>query len=391
MDQGKQHLFVKTSCFIFTLWFTIHTLHATEQATGGFNFANFQSTAGLRLVGSAERSGKVLRVTPAKNDRHGGVWHIAKQPVGGGFESVFEFQFTDNGGLGRGADGLAFVLQNSGSNALAGKGSSGGFAMGDGSGDRNSPGIPSSIAVFFDTFRNEEEDDPNNNYLAICTNGKIGEMKWPPARLAMQKRLPFNMKDNKVHRARISYQPPVLSVYLDDRTQPVLSTTVDVSPVVDADGNAWVGFTASTGGGFENHDVLSWSFRGQPFTTTSTMVTSEIQFHRAECMPRKNLCTVERASVQELAPGVYHVVLPAHLAWSAAIPNTQSRNVTIHDARGIVCWDAQARGSAGCSGPSSDVLQQRTEDGKTHFSIHDPSGSFADNEGFFEFEVRVQP
>ena len=79
----------------------------------------------LRLVGSAELTGKVLRLTPAKRHQAGAAWFEAKQIVSSGFTSSFEFQLTQQGGLGPGADGFAFVLQNSGPDALGSPGSAG--------------------------------------------------------------------------------------------------------------------------------------------------------------------------------------------------------------------------------------------------------------------------
>src|SRR5947207_6877078 len=177
-------------------------------------FPDFADMQGMRLVSAARQHGNALRLTPAKNDVAGAAWYTEKQQIAGGFETEFRFQLTENGGLGKGADGLAFVLQNNGPSAIAGRGSAGGWALGDGQGALRVPGIPLSIAVFFDTFRNEEEGDPSNNYVEICTNGKIGEMRWPPARLALVKKLRVNLKDHKVHTAAIAYRPPVLSVSL---------------------------------------------------------------------------------------------------------------------------------------------------------------------------------
>lgn len=65
-----------------------------------------------------------------------------------------------------------------------------------------------------------------------------------------------------MHTARILFRPPVLSVFLDDSAVPVLESVVDLSIVLDQQGRAWVGFTASTGGGYENHDILNCSFTG---------------------------------------------------------------------------------------------------------------------------------
>src|SRR5580692_9876249 len=104
--------------------------------------------SGLTLAGSASLNGEVLRLTSAKPDLAGAAWLPERQPVGNGFETTFQFRLTEPGGLGRGADGLAFVLQNSGTSALGGQGSGGGFALQR----EGSTAIPQSIAVFFDTF-----------------------------------------------------------------------------------------------------------------------------------------------------------------------------------------------------------------------------------------------
>jgi hypothetical protein len=321
-------------------------------------------------------------------------------------KTSFRFQLTGQGGLGPGADGFAFVLQNSGPEAIAGPGSAGGFAVGGGQRDPHQPGIPRSLAVFFDTFRNPDGLDPSDNYIAICTNGTIRKMRWPPPRLGVATKLPFRLKDGRIHAARIRYRPPLMLVYLD-REEPLLHVPVDLSPVMDAEGNAFVGFTASTGNGFENHDILAWSL--QPDVSSSmAVVQSSIRFLNITCMEGRNLCTPKEASVEERAPGQYHVVLPAHLEWGAGIPNPSGRPVTLENVRGNVCWDLQARGAEGCSGPEgtgaapagqkeflapdqkAGALVMKNAGGRTWFSVNDRSRGFADNQGYFEFDVRVQ-
>lgn len=371
------------------------------------SYADFSSTRDLRLVGDAERVGTRLRLTPAEENRRGAAWLTRKQPVAAGFDATFQFQLTGQGGLGEGADGFALVLQNNGPKALAGKGSSGGFALGDGLGDRRRPGIPNSIAVFFDTFKNDDGQDPSNNYIAVCTNGQVREMRWPPPRLGVTRRLRVWLKDGRVHTARVTYQPPVVSVYLDDLERPVLTAAVDLASVVDGDGYAYVGFTASTGAGYENHDILNWSLT--QVQSDLSMVSSDISFHMDGCLEGRNLCTPERATIEEKAPGQYHVVLPAHLEWGASIPNPGGRRIVVSDARGVVCWDLEARGSEGCGGPNgtgkgdgraagllapdgpAGVLVAKTEKGRTYFSVNERSGSaFKDNQGLFEFDVRIE-
>jgi hypothetical protein len=350
------------------------------------------STGELKLAGSATLSKGTLRLTPAQPDMAGAAWFEAKQAVSGGFAINFQFQLTGQGGIGPGADGFAFVLQNSGTDALGSPGSAGGFALGDqGRYGDSAAGIPRSIAIFFDTFRNPEIDDPNDNFISICTAGTPAQMKWPPPRLAYTRKLRVKLKNGRVHNVRIAYAPPILTVIVDG-TQ-VLQSTADLSTVVDADGAAYVGFTASTGSGFENHDIRNWSFRPSA-SSTVTMVSSNIAYLKIPCLPGRNLCTPERVLVETPGPGTYHIVLPANLPWGASIPNPSGRSVAIENARGIACWNT-ALGQLGCNDPSggpdgAGALVQRTAGGRTLFSVNDPAGDYRDNEGYFEFDVSIK-
>ena len=369
-------------------------------------FEHFASVRGLTLVGDAAVTGKTLRLTPAKGDRSGAAWFREKQPVGSGFDTTFQFQLTHQGGLGHGADGFAFVLQNSGPEALGGRGSAGGFAVTDPEYHHKETAIPWSLAVFFDTYRNEEEGDPSANYVAFCTYGKPSEMRWPAPRLAFTQNLSVQLKDQKEHTARILFQPPVLSVFLDDSSVPVLESVVDLSIVVDRHGGAWVGFTASTGGGYENHDILNWSFTGTDVSSSMSVVSSDITFLMSACLPDRNLCTFESAVVEHRESG-YHVILPGNLEWGASIPSPPGRTVVVTKAHGIVCWDLGARGPDGCSGPSGNgtpvgegflaadapagALLMRTHDGRVWFSVNGCNGvEFKNNQGFYEFDLEIK-
>ena len=265
----------------------------------------------------------------------------------------------------------------------------GGFAVADPS-FRHEKGIPWSLAVFFDTFRNEDENDPSSNYIAFRAHGRPNKMRWPAQRLAFTPELPVDLKDGRIHTAHIRFRPPMLSVFLDDSPKPVLEAAVDFSIVTDRQGAAWVGFTASTGAGFENHDILSWAFTSENVATSMSVVSSEISFLMSECLPDRNLCTPERAVVEPRDAG-YHIVLPGNLEWGASIPNAAGRAVTIENEHGIVCQDFKARGSEGCSGPAGNgagALIMSTHDGRTWFSVN--GHSFKNNEGFFEFDVDVK-
>jgi hypothetical protein len=386
--------------WIALLWAFPGVAHAAT------DFKDFRAAAGLQRVGDAAISDrKILRLTPARQNRCGAAWLIEKQYVAGGFDTTFEFRLTRQGGLGPGADGLAFVLQNSGPAALGGRGSAGGFAVADANFHPRENGIPWSIAVFFDTYRNAEEDDPSANYVAIRTNGKPAEMRWPAERVAFTPNLPVRLKDRNAHHVRILFQPPVLSIYLDGSAAPVLEAVVDVSPVLDPQGRAWVGFTASTGGGYENHDILSWSFAAPEVSSNISVVSSQITFLLSSCLPNRNLCTPERAVIEPTATG-YHVILPAHLEWGAEIPNRDGRAPAIRNARGIACWDLASRGASGCGAPFGNTkpagpgflaadagagnLIVKTSGGRTWFSVNGRAGSFQSNEGFYEFDLEFR-
>jgi legume-like lectin family protein len=387
-------------------WFTLVS-NAVSTATPAIRFEDFVSIQGLSLVGDAVVSGKAVRLTPSKGDRSGAVWFREKQPVASGFETTFQFQLTHQGGLGHGADGFAFVLQNSGPDGLGGRGSAGGFAVEDPNYHRHrKAAIPWSIAVFFDTYRNKEEEDPSANYIAFCTYGKPGEMGWPAKRLAFTPNLPIRLKNRNVHTAHIVFRPPVLSVFLDDVPAPVLESVVDLSIVLDQQGAAWVGFTASTGGGYENHDILNWSFTSTDVSSNISVVSSHITFLMSACLPDHKLCTPQRATVERRDAG-YHVVLPANLEWGASIPTLPGQTVVLTNTHGIACWDIKIRGPEGCSGPSGNgtaagpgflsadvppgMLIMRTGEGRAWFSVNGRSGvEFKNNEGFYEFDLEIK-
>jgi len=369
-------------------------------------FEDFASAQELTMVGDAAVTGKTLRLTSAKGDQSGAAWFHDKQPVGAGFDSTFQFQMTQQGGLGHGADGFAFVIQNSGADAIGGRGSSGGFAVSDPAYRHTESAIPWSIAVFFDTYRNREAGDPSDNYVAFCTYGKSSEMRWPAPRLAFTPNLPVRLKDRNVHTARVLFQPPVLTVYLDGSSSPILESVVDLSIVLDRQGLAWVGFTASTGGGYENHDILNWHFSGTDVSTSMSAVSSQISFMMSACLPDRNLCTPESAVIERRDAG-YHVVLPGNLEWGASIPDQPGRTIVITNAHGIVCWDRRAKGPGGCSGPSgigapvgpgftaadapAGTLLVRSREGRVWFSVNGLLGlDFKNNQGFYEFDLDIK-
>jgi glucose/arabinose dehydrogenase len=219
-------------------------------ARADFNFANFTSTAGLSLTGAAAGAGAVLRLTPSSGNQSGAAWNLTKQSVANGFETTFQFQLES----ANGADGFAFVVQNTSATALGGAGCELGYH-----------GLANSLAVEFDTYSNgscsvANVNDPANLHISVHTLGIGANSVAESASIAATSAVP-NFTDGAPHTARIRYAGGVLSVFVDNLAQPVLSAPLALASTLSLDqGRAWVGFTAATGGLAERHDVLDWDF-----------------------------------------------------------------------------------------------------------------------------------
>lgn len=229
---------------------SIALLSFATAARADFDYLNFNSTAGLTLVGAASATGGVLRLVPASGTQSGGAWFATKQLVASGFETTFQFQLQS----ANGADGFAFVLQNTTGAWIGGNGCELGYH-----------GLANSVAVEFDTYSNPgcsvaNVNDPAGIHVSIHTLGIGANSVAESASIGSTLATP-NFTDGGVHTARVRYAAGVLSVFVDNLAQPVVSAPLALDSLLALDvGRAWVGFTAATGGLAESHDVLSWSF-----------------------------------------------------------------------------------------------------------------------------------
>jgi hypothetical protein len=210
----------------------------------------------LNLVGNAVRLEDRLRLTADQESQAGSAWLPTKQSVQGGFEVAFQWQISRTG-QAEGADGFAFVIQNAN-----------GLALGDGGGGIGYNGIPNSLIVEFDTLQNPPEEfggnlgDPNNNHISMQSRGTLPNNADPTFSLGSTTAIPL-LADGSVHNAKVAYVPGTLTIFLDDLTSPVLTVPIDLGTTLSLDnGQAWVGFTAATGGRSQAHDILSFSFVG---------------------------------------------------------------------------------------------------------------------------------
>ena len=220
----------------------------------------------------------VLRLTDAVANQRGSTWFTTAQPVTKSWNTTF--QFTLSGAPATQGDGFAFVVQNNGLTAL------GGFGSGLGYGTRffdpcpvegscvpagSDSGIPSSLAIEFDTYQNAW--DPDNQHIAIQSCGtSANSPNHSDSCFIAEASTAVPFANGLSHTVRISYTPPTCSegscpptlfVYLDEATHPtpVLAAYVNIDSKLNLDGtSAYVGFTAATRGAFEAHDISAWTF-----------------------------------------------------------------------------------------------------------------------------------
>lgn len=230
-------------------------------ASAPISYPDFSSMVGLNPVDTAAQVGDRLRLVTSNQDRRGAAWYDTQQDISKGFDTVFRFQIADieaNPFLPPpGADGFAFVIQNQSA-----------VAIGADKGGIGYEGIPSSIAVEFDVWPNNvancagypdcPRNDPSNNHISVQTRGTSTNSADHLYSIGSTSAIP-RLLDGSVYTARISYSPGIMKVYLNNLSEPVLITKIDLADSIDSN-QAWVGFTAATGGAWAAFDLLNWSF-----------------------------------------------------------------------------------------------------------------------------------
>jgi len=252
------------------------------------SFPNFNSTTGLQTNGNASvvvvGNSHVLRLTPSAQSQIGSAWYTAPLPLVQGFSTTFTFQLSGTNTVTP-ADGFAFVIQN----GSFPNGTKGSLAVGDpatsGGGGIGYQLLTHSVAVEFDTFQNPENSDVSSNEIGIQSCGSLANTanhdtcsfgEQDPSSFET----PIFIADGNVHTATIRYCSDCHSLTVTVDNQVVLSTDFDLTSIgLDANQDAFVGFTAATGFFDENHDILSWDFTstqsgqtvilGPPGTTTT--------------------------------------------------------------------------------------------------------------------------
>lgn len=229
---------------------------APSQATVIISYPSFSAcSGGLTCVGDTAIAGGALRLTPAAFGQAGAGYSTTAVALGAGatFSTTFQFLITGTGGIDP-ADGLTFVVAAA-TTGLGGSGGGLGYL-----------GVPSSVAVEFDTFNNSEVG--GSNHVGVDTNGALANNGVSPYGnsncVTGNNTAAGCMSNGNVWTVNIDYDGStnLLDVYVQDGSAAVQHIISGLSINIGAalgTTNAFVGFTSATGAGFANHDILNWS------------------------------------------------------------------------------------------------------------------------------------
>ena len=228
------------------------------QAATVINYANFAGACGTSLtcVGNAAvDAGNDLRLTTAGGSQAGAGYSTTAIALGAGatFSTSFQFRMTQAGGINP-ADGFTFVVAKS-ATGLGGVGGGLGYA-----------GVGNSIAIEFDTYQNA--GDISSNHVALDQNGSLSSLvqvnPYGVANCTLASHTASGcMSNGNVWSAFVSYDGTTqkLNVSVQEQGFALLNLisnySIDISSTLGTN-SAFVGFTAGTGSGYENHDILNW-------------------------------------------------------------------------------------------------------------------------------------
>src|SRR3954447_16084971 len=206
-------------------------------AVSGLDFPSFANIDGLSLNGQAKQAGDAIRLVDGGDEKRGSVYSTSPVDVTKSFSTSFRVHLDGT------ADGVAFVLQNRGSDAITSDERWGGSSLGYRSLkpyvaiDLNLYGHRTAVQVSDDRSRTEAPfpdgvDDPNTfDYYG-----------W----------VDYSAASHRMH------------VYLSPTPERPAAPTmvkvdVDIAKVL-GDGPVYAGFAGATGGETMTADLLSWRF-----------------------------------------------------------------------------------------------------------------------------------
>ena len=197
------------------------------------------------LNGNATANGNnCYSLTPNVAWQNGTVWNAQQVDLIEAFTLEFYMNFGSSDA--NGADGMVFVLQTVGPNAIGNAGGGMGFQ-----------GFNPSFGIEFDTFQNTEINDPVGDHVAFLTNGNVAHnnannLAGPVQAISTQ----ANIEDGQNHIVKIVWNPATQFVELYFDCVLRLSNQINlINSIFGGNPNVYWGFTGATGGMFNQQSV----------------------------------------------------------------------------------------------------------------------------------------
>ncbi|MFM7235069.1 MAG: lectin-like domain-containing protein, partial [Flavobacteriales bacterium] len=187
--------------------------------------------------GASAFNGDCFAVTQNQLWQNGSVWYTDLLDLTQPFTLEFQMNFGTNDD--NGADGMVFVLQTVGPNAIGNDGAGIGYE-----------GFNPAFGIEFDTFHNSQYSDLTTDHVAFQRNGDINHTGGNNiAGPVNANAAGSNIEDGQEHPVKITWNPTteVVELYFDCAFR--LSAQVDlVNSVFNGTSQVWWGFTGATGG-----------------------------------------------------------------------------------------------------------------------------------------------
>jgi len=212
-----------------------------------FTFINLEETLAQTyfLNGTAQAIGEdCYRLTTTLGNQNGTVWYADLIDL----NEPFDLEFTMNFGTldGNGADGMVFVLQTAGTDAIGNTGQGIGYS-----------GFEPSFGIEFDTWQNFDLTDPFADHIAMLRDGNVDHLNANNlAGPVNASSLVDNIEDGLDHIVRILWDPDLQEVEVWFDCEFRLMQGVDlVNTIFNGQNTVWWGFTGATGGAFNDQTV----------------------------------------------------------------------------------------------------------------------------------------
>jgi gliding motility-associated-like protein len=196
------------------------------------------------LNGSAVDVGNdCYRLTTTQGNQNGTVWYSDQINVTEPFEIIFEMllgALDDNG-----ADGIVFILQTDGTDAIGNTGEGMGYS-----------GFSPSLGIEFDTWQNGNLFDPTYDHIAVQSNGNVNHNSVLQIADPVQaSEFSVNVENGQYHTVKITWEPltNTLEVYFDCNLR--ISTLVNMQSIFGVQEEVYWGFSGATGGAWNTQIV----------------------------------------------------------------------------------------------------------------------------------------